>query len=615
MAEAEDTRTGEERKAGEERRSANRGEARGRSEPIGEDRCIYPVVEEKSAQKEPSVQASCGFVDKEGNVESIPVFTFIENKDISPIFPAPAPQNLEEQPPLQDLQREGTCRLGEMRSLAPVPSSTIYDQSRSRSPTQRPISSYPGMLSNFNNSKIPDGRSLPTPPGEPQRWPPNLVINQPRGNLDLDPTRGGSQPSSQQSMFEERDEQRNNGSYAYSRSNSSPVPQRPRAYSDLESSEVGGVDPQLAAGMVPTSDGEMIQAEPIERLVCKEIDPVHFCMLVSHPTSDEMGCLITLKAASGSSGLALDHSGLQLASKSGSEAATIMSARQCALFRRGLALELEFVNHQIYMKNVQIRRFQILREDFSVHNGTLKPDGSLNRPVLLRRYRHIINDMYSHEARYPHKWMEDDDNFDNHYYVILASAAAARPLTSSFLQNSNRQSPLSTPSKSRQVNNRSTSPYLDHRSQELSQVQQQLQELDIQVARHLQMLEQSDSRQASDVMGRTPELEQASFSTGLPSPRSGPLVPRGFRSRSPYRRSKSPRERLPEMPDGNESHATSSRGRYSPRFSANNFFPFDKTPSSSTAGSGFMGLPLGGASFSVLEMVPRPSHRPPDFCV
>jgi len=464
------------------------------------------------------------------------------------------------------------------------------------------------MLSNFNNSKVSDARSLPTPPGEPQRWPPNLLINQPQGNLDINLTRGSGHPTLQHGMLQERDEQQSNGSYAYSRPHGSPLPQRPRAYSDLESSEVGGVDPQLSAGLVPTSEGEMIRAEPIERLVCKEIDTVHYCMLVSHPTSDETGCLITLKAAAGSSGLALDHSGLQLASKSGSEAATIMSARQCALFRRGLALELEFVNHQIYMKNVQIRRFQILREDFSVHNGTLNPDGSLNRPFVLRRYRHIINDMYCHEARYPHKWMEDDENPENRHY------------------SSSAQTPIGTPSKSRQVNNRPPSPLAGRQSQELSQVQQQLQELDMQVARHLQIIEQGDSRQAGssspyningdqalDAMRRSPELEQGSFSNGLPSPRSGPIVPRGLRSRSPYRRSKSPRERLPEMPDGNEGHNISARGRYSPRFSANNFFPFDKTPATS-AGDGFMGLPLGGASFSVLEgCLPQhiDTHKPP----
>jgi hypothetical protein len=36
-----------------------------------------------------------------------------------------------------------------------------------------------------------------------------------------------------------------------------------------------------------------------------------------------------------------------------------MSARQCALFRRGLALELEYLNHQIVHYKVQIRRFQV----------------------------------------------------------------------------------------------------------------------------------------------------------------------------------------------------------------------------------------------------------------
>jgi hypothetical protein len=95
-----------------------------------------------------------------------------------------------------------------------------------------------------------------------------------------------------------------------------------------------------------------------------------------------------------------------------------MLARQCALFRRGLAQALESVNHRIAGLGVQIKRFQVLREDFSVINGSLVPpsparDGEsvdaaqceLNRRAILQRHRHMIDDMYQHEARYAHKWM------------------------------------------------------------------------------------------------------------------------------------------------------------------------------------------------------------------
>jgi hypothetical protein len=92
----------------------------------------------------------------------------------------------------------------------------------------------------------------------------------------------------------------------------------------------------------------------------QEVEAVHHCMLVAHPTSDETGCLLTLRSAYLSGGLALDRAGLTLASKAGSEATTVMSARQCVLFRRGLAVELEYVNHQIAQHKVQVRRFQVL---------------------------------------------------------------------------------------------------------------------------------------------------------------------------------------------------------------------------------------------------------------
>ncbi len=58
-------------------------------------------------------------------------------------------------------------------------------------------------------------------------------------------------------------------------------------------------------------------------------------------------------------GLALAAAGLQLAAMAGSEATTVMSARQCAMFRRGLAQALEKVNQIIVPMKVQIRRFQV----------------------------------------------------------------------------------------------------------------------------------------------------------------------------------------------------------------------------------------------------------------
>ena len=53
------------------------------------------------------------------------------------------------------------------------------------------------------------------------------------------------------------------------------------------------------------------------------MEAVAQCMIVSHWTSTDIGCLLTLKSAAGSSGVALDQAGLKLASRSGSEAATV----------------------------------------------------------------------------------------------------------------------------------------------------------------------------------------------------------------------------------------------------------------------------------------------------
>jgi len=104
-------------------------------------------------------------------------------------------------------------------------------------------------------------------------------------------------------------------------------------------------------------------------------------------------------------GVALSQAGLDLASRSGSEAATVMSARACAIFRKGLAQALEHTNARLLSVGVQIRRFQVLREKFTTQNGLLRPDLSLDRVAITTRYRHLIDDMFQHQADYPSKWI------------------------------------------------------------------------------------------------------------------------------------------------------------------------------------------------------------------
>ena len=158
---------------------------------------------------------------------------------------------------------------------------------------------------------------------------------------------------------------------------------------------------------VLASDGTWVDSSTIEVIIQKTVHAVSQCILVTHWTSSDLACLISLKSAAGSPGLALEHEGLNLASKSGSEAATIMSARSCAMFRRGLAQALEHTNAQLQILGVEVRRFQVLREDFTRDNELLLANGCLDRLAILNRYKHLVDDMFQHEAHYPHKWMQD----------------------------------------------------------------------------------------------------------------------------------------------------------------------------------------------------------------
>ena len=77
------------------------------------------------------------------------------------------------------------------------------------------------------------------------------------------------------------------------------------------------------------------------------------------------------------------------------------------MFRRGLAQALEQTNAKLLSFDVQIRRFQVLREEFTIDNGLLLANKSLNRAAIITRYRHLIDDMFQHQADYPSKWMPE----------------------------------------------------------------------------------------------------------------------------------------------------------------------------------------------------------------
>jgi len=189
---------------------------------------------------------------------------------------------------------------------------------------------------------------------------------------------------------------------------SPPLP--PHSPPPVASPRVAASQKQLLTDIdnrVQSADGTLVDSQTVEFIIQQTVEAVSQCMLVTHWTSADIACLITLKSAAGSPGLALDHAGLSLASKSGSEAATVMSARSCAMFRRGLAQALEQTNAKLLLVGVQVKRFQVLREDLTFENGMVFNDGELNRRAILERYRHLVDDMFQHEARYPHKWMAE----------------------------------------------------------------------------------------------------------------------------------------------------------------------------------------------------------------
>jgi len=68
-------------------------------------------------------------------------------------------------------------------------------------------------------------------------------------------------------------------------------------------------DPLGDGASILAADGNIVDAAMIEQLVRMGVEAVSHCMLVTHHTSDDVGCLITLKTSVGSQGVALDKSG------------------------------------------------------------------------------------------------------------------------------------------------------------------------------------------------------------------------------------------------------------------------------------------------------------------
>jgi len=343
-----------------------------------------------------------------------------------------------------------------------------------------------------------------------------------------------------------------------------------------------------AASRVQALDGTWVDCSTIELVLQQGVKSVSQCIVVTHWTSSDIACLITLRSAAGSPGLALDQEGLDLASRSGSEASTVMSARSCAMFRRGLAQALERINVQLLVLGVQVKRFQILREDFTFANGMLFGDGSLNRQGILDRYRHFVDDMFQHETHHPHKWMQPER--------ILAEVESGH----------RAQTPQQglTGHSQHQFNDRTSNPS---------------------ISGYQQFNVGSDSG-TSTPRSHTYKPSQHGNSSREPSPRaySREASPRYSRDASPRLR-KSQQQRLPESVraltmDGTVGNASArDRGRYSPTFAAAqaSVRPFDAsaaTPSVIPVGRGPLGLPVGGANFDGLARtctIGNVAGRPP----
>eukprot|EP00918_Siedleckia_nematoides_P055495 GHVU01121063.1.p1 GENE.GHVU01121063.1~~GHVU01121063.1.p1 ORF type:complete len:213 (+),score=49.08 GHVU01121063.1:23-640(+) len=162
------------------------------------------------------------------------------------------------------------------------------------------------------------------------------------------------------------------------------------------------------------SDGSTVPAADLEKILKKHLDAVEYVMVVGSG-KDFLSCMLTLKTkgseavARGEDPAALESAkdelakeALELAQRFNSPATRVLDARQCQKFRgEGLLPLFAKANAEIKQGAQQVRRFSILQKIFSTKTGELLPNGELNRLVIKKNNRNIINGMYQQKTKAP----------------------------------------------------------------------------------------------------------------------------------------------------------------------------------------------------------------------
>lgn len=172
----------------------------------------------------------------------------------------------------------------------------------------------------------------------------------------------------------------------------SPAPRdtRPRRRLATRTASMAGAAEDTDTIVLPSGQG--VQNAFVEEIARELVPPLDQVAVLQHGAC--VLVLVTLRLSEDLAGRLLGDDALALARQHGSSANTLITARRCASFRRGLEASLAKVNLALAAAghaDVQIQRCHVLLNGFCKEDNTLKASGAVNRPQIARKHANLLH--------------------------------------------------------------------------------------------------------------------------------------------------------------------------------------------------------------------------------
>ncbi|EKX47485.1 hypothetical protein GUITHDRAFT_137635 [Guillardia theta CCMP2712] len=311
----------------------------------------------------------------------------VKTKEVMYYGPGPSELSDAEQQEMETPQEEeiGAGVSDQLEASAPV-SSAQHPASPSSQPAPPPAERKSAPQSPTSHPQIPAAPQMPPPP------PPAPPAPQ------VEPPAPPAPPAAPEAPATSKD------------SLPPTVQAAPTEQKQAESSQAPAETDEDDESVLKLSDGSKVEAINLEKVLLRHLDAVAHVMVVGSG-KEFLSCMLVLKTKGSEAAERgedpstipdkddLAEPALELTRKVQSDATTVQKARACTKFRaNGLLPGFAAANQEIAVPAQQVRRFSILVKHFSKKSGEINADGSLNRLLIKKQNKNIIDGMYQQKA-------------------------------------------------------------------------------------------------------------------------------------------------------------------------------------------------------------------------